>query len=332
MKGPILGPRSARAAIRLARLAPPALAALVLSVQFTLAHFSPAAVNPAASLDRLVAGTADTPFQFRALLPWFVRAAESVLGCLPISLNAAHLFALGEITALLVAQAGIGRLLTRIGFDRAQAWLWSFSLYFVLAYVYLAPEYLRLWYPADVPAIAFFAWGLVWLIERRWGRFAAVFAIGTLNRETTIFLALAALLVEWEGPHRRHALLRFLALSGLWLMIKTALAWLYRDNPGLGLFASGRPANNLAILGDWRVLVRLTSFAGFTWMPALIFYRRIANRDLACALWIVPPYLMAMMLVANLNELRIYGELVPLLLPASLLALKAADPPRARQR
>jgi hypothetical protein len=60
----------------------------------------------------------------------------------------------------------------------------------------------------------------------------------------------------------------------------------------------------------------------FIWVPTLACSGFIKNEFIRKSIWVSIPFVMGMILVGVVDELRIYGELIPVLYPAFLLILK----------
>ena len=95
---------------------------------------------------------------------------------------------------------------------------------------------------------------------------------------------------------------------------------MYASNPGPGLFLN-QFSNNLAILSDPLKAGLLLSNFGFVWIAVVFYFRFIKDHFVKRSLLVVFPFFCGMMIVGNLPELRIYGELIPVILSAFLLIL-----------
>src|SRR5467141_3903723 len=104
----------------------------------------------------LAAGVASTPYQYRVLVPWIVRAAVEM-----------HLIRPESEMAMFVGLQVV-----------------ALSVYAILPFNYFNLPY----YPYDVPSVVFFTLGLILIHDRNWVWFYPLFGIATLNRETSIFL------------------------------------------------------------------------------------------------------------------------------------------------
>jgi hypothetical protein len=295
-------------------------------------------VWPAVSPEALLAGTAPTPFQYRALTGWVARAfvpfTADARGALDLvgALAAAALVVVfrAHVTALVTPPApdGAARAAARrFGMIASPLVAAMIPLQYVLLgevvglrrYVY---------FPWDLPAALGFMGCVALLRSRRWGLYYPCFVLATLTRETTCFLPL---LLLFDGPRdgSPRRLAAHVALQAvLWVAVKLALRWIYRHNPGEGAWVD-KLDDNLDLLADPRSTARVLGCFAFLWVPAVAFGRSIPDRFTRRALWLIPVWFMGMLRVANLYELRVFGELMAVVLPAWLLALRASLLPAA---
>ena len=106
---------------------------------------------------------------------------------------------------------------------------------------------------------------------------------------------------------------------------------LYGDNPGTAfeLYHVGTNVlhltTNFELLIDPQSLLLILSNFGFAWVLALVFWKRVDDRFTRKAIWVFPPYLILTFIAGNMNEIRVFGELMPLVLvPALLIVLSFA--------
>ena len=288
----------------------------------------------------MVYGRAPQPFVTRALVPWLIRAAvavtppaaktrieESVRRSLTSDGRPVWLYQYPfEFT---VAKNLL--LLFTIGFAFALWWLARLGLdmpapardaipvvtLFVLPGLY---GYGSMLY--DLPALALFTLGLALIAARRFWPYALVFAACVVNKETALLLALV-----WAVSEARKLKLKRLALGvylqvGFWLVGRGLLFWYFRDNPGdtvaVHLF---RNAQVLAVPGNWFLFRPVTNWlvlpTGFNLLYVLgfvasLFMLKRAPRFLKDAYWIVPPVFVLAWLFGNVDEMRVYYELLPI--------------------
>lgn len=203
----------------------------------------------------------------------------------------------------------------------------ALSVYFVIPFVFIIPQPFTVWFPWDIPSVCFFTAGLHLLYRERWAAWYVVFLLGTLNRETTVFLLPVFLLGLWtRGYSRRRAV--HLAVSAVaWLSLKGVLAWLFRSQSGPWLAEWNHHAQvlshwreNLGHLSDLALWPYLLSALGFVWILAWHLRGRVHDPFLRGALAVVPMYVLCVFLFANLAEHRIYADLIPVVLTPVLVS------------
>jgi hypothetical protein len=179
----------------------------------------------------------------------------------------------------------------------------------------------------DIPALCLFTLGLGAVAARKPWLYLAVFATACVNKETALLLTPVWLIAEWRKPDGgfkpRRRLLAGAALQvGLWTLIRGGLLLLFRNNPG-EVIASHfvRNAQVLAIpgnwfmfrpVGDWLVLpmgFNAVYVAGFV---VSLFLLRRSPWFLKNAYWIAVPVFALTWLFGNVDEMRVYYELLPL--------------------
>ncbi|MEW5875767.1 MAG: hypothetical protein AB1752_11390 [Candidatus Zixiibacteriota bacterium] len=267
---------------------------------------------PLATLQALADGTAYKPFQFRALVPWIAGWVSSMGLC---DLKTAYMAIEGVSVVWLFYAL---RYLLR---DYASGWAREglpFLGLYALPWNYILPRDIPIIVPSDIVAVALFTLGLALLRERRWVWFYPVFLIGTLNRETMIFLLIIFVLVEWQRMAKRQLAVHAGIMIILWGGVKVLMNALYGGNPGetIEIYHVGSQVTHLStnlemLVSPARLLVILSSF-GFLWVPVLFFYRRIPDRFARRALWVVPLYVIMIILIGNMNEVRVWGEMLAL--------------------
>ena len=317
----------ARAAAREATTPRAWAVAAVVVVGYTAARFAFAMETIHAPLSALTAGEALLPFQYRALVPALVRAVVAAIPALD-DVDLRLLYAPVEAAAAVGVWAAVGALLRALGVPAASARLAALGVFVPLGFNLATPwRYNAIYFPYDTLSVAFFALGLALLLRRAWWPFYALFVVATFNRETTCFLAIAwvalALGRERLPVVARHAL----AMGVLWLVIKAALAALYAANAPLdavsgGLFASmiGRSARILTSVPG--IVYVLVVAMGALVPLLLVLWPRVADARLRRLFWIVPPFLVGMTVVGEMMEVRIYSELIPLVVAGLVVALR----------
>lgn len=285
---------------------------------FTAFYFQPPINAPGASLESLTALRGATPYQYRVLLPLLARGIQAVTPLSIITVYAALTFVF--VFVLLLAWR---EYLRPVFGDSAE--VYALAMLYPLLWNYVVVSGFR--YPWDVPAIAFFAVGLVLLRRDDWRFYYLAFFFACLNRETSCFLVLAFALLQWRLISTWRWLLHIAAQSAIWLAVKLILTRAFLHNPGEKVFEN-HLAGNLDFVArmlrhpldslDWTLLT-------FGWMLILITlgWRKVPA-DWKRLLLIAPPFLSGMMVVGDFGQIRIHNELVPILLAPALWSLEQA--------
>lgn len=302
--------------------------AALAAAYFTQLRFELTGENHHARLPDLVQGTADTPFQYRILVPWLVGRALRVEAVARLAGSPLNLFKAGELLATFTLLLVFRRYLRDYVAHALARDLLALGLLWVLVAHFVVPREIPFWYPSDIPAIVFFTLGLLWIREKRWVAFYPLFAVATLNRETTIFLTLAWLAVGLGRERPAVLAAHTVAQLVVWTGIKAWLHTAYGGNPGAGLLeiaeqVGGRPhvLVNLEFLARPAHWPSLASAFGFAWIPCALGFRAVRDRFAERTLLVALAYVAVAMFVGNVYELRVYGELVPIVLVGAILAL-----------
>ncbi len=194
----------------------------------------------------------------------------------------------------------------------------------VLLYIVHTVQNFR--YVYDMPSLLVFALGFYAIYFRKpLGWFVLLFALGTLNRETTLLLLPFWALAQVLGPEGR---IRWQALAGRAVLLPVALMGAYWAVWHLWVFHlfGANPSEygprflfNMHCFLRLRYWPQLAAAFGFLW-PFLILYRKQVRDPLLRAWLMVLPVWYAFMLIwAIVTETRVFGELVPILAPIAAL-------------
>ena len=259
-----------------------------------------------ATLAQLVAGEADSPFQYRVLMPFLIGIAAAA----------------NHIEAFLLVDVGF-RLLTLFALMLVlRRWLRHF-VNPVLADVsplllgVMLPWSFDFYWPYDFSGILIWTACLVAMVERRYALYLALFAIGTFNRETTFFLMAIFAVTQWESLGKRETMKRTGHQLLIWGLIFVGLRVMIRPNGGEVLEV--HPMENIAYLtsGAWVELfehwMRLLSTLGFVWLLAAWHWRK-KSAFLRRACWVLPAQAVVFLVVARLVEIRVWYEWTPIML------------------
>lgn len=173
-------------------------------------------------------------------------------------------------------------------------------------------------YLYDLPSLAFFSVGLYLIYFRKsplW--FAALFAIATLNRETTLFLLpfymLTAAIDEegkflWPRMFSAKVMSVVLPLLIYWVGWHVLIFHIFRYNRSEYY---SRVSFNLFCLMRLRYYPQLLSAFGYL-LPFLILFRRhVRDAQLRVWMWILPLWIGCMFYLGIVAETRVFGELMP---------------------
>lgn len=304
------------------------------------------------SFERMASFTAVEPFQHRVLVPAIAAAIQRIapLGD-RLVFGTLEVLSWLALIALAYRALDVFRITTSETLRRALA----LSLVIPLAIVVLMPD---LWltptfapgagplelgdwgartlfyYPYDLPAATFtlaMLLGLThWAQHPTAARFLGLgllFAIATINRETTLFfIPMAALMLAPSVPVARLGL-ALGALLALYVAVQWPLHWLFADhvNPHAGLGSTDYEIHfdeNLRLLSQpFYLLTVPVRFMGGCWLVALLWWGYIERRLQAAVLGLVVPLVLAGLVIGRIAEHRIFIEAVPLLWLAGLQAM-----------
>lgn len=295
--------------------------AIVLSSLFTYFRFSLNHECGKATLSSFLSNSAHTPFQFRVLIPWVVHWLFEAKLPLPFFDSPLHLFMLIELLSVFSTTIIFRYYILLFLKDETQSTLLSFSLFYILPFNFILPRELNYWYPWDMPSILFFTLGIILLYRKNWITYYILFVIATLNRETTCFLTFIYLFTSIGKSRYKSIMFHCVFQAIIWIIIKYILYQLYANNPGDGLFENHALSNINYLLNPKNYPFLFSTF-GYIWIPTLFLFRLIRVDFVKKSLFVIFPFFLGMMYVGNIQELRIYGELIPIILMAFLLPLK----------
>lgn len=285
-------------------------------------------------------GLSLTPYQYRALPMFLFRALVDrpvvvhIAARMPPQLRSPYqivqlglsLFSL--IGCVLATYGTLNRL---TGFDRRFT-RWASLLVLYMAYFMLAPGWgLDYTLPYDTPSLFFFCLGIYLIVCREiWKKWAyyVIFPLAVLNRETACFLTVFYLIWEWQQAKENDALktarvrllLHVAAQAIIWIVVKKALAHAFAANAPDGVMnghylvvKSLYNVKEILSPKQWPILLSINGFL----LPVIFAGRKwIQNPGIArgCAI-ILPLWILGMMLVGVIIEIRVFSE------TASLAAL-----------
>lgn len=333
---------------------------LLYAIFLTSLHLAMTAPWHLASLDKLVSFQAAEPFQHRLLVPALVAALHAFL-----PLGELLLFALIEVLGWIALVLVAERALACFGVCGSQ------PLRRILAFTVIVPVALHLivpdlipyplfslnggilelgnwraqrlfYYVYDLPA-AVFTLALVVLMAkfarnrtRRWlSYYLVLFAVATLNRETTLFLILPFIAVCYRTIDRNVLVKAVVLQATLFLAIQGALQWAFVDhvNPYAGVpgtYYENHLLGNLSLFTNPVYLITyLARFSAGLYLPVLLlrhYLNPILGRTL---LWFGVPFLTSVLLFGRMQEHRVVIELVPLIWLSGIQVIASWNAARA---
>lgn len=294
------------------------------------------------------AGTEQIPFQYRALTAWILRVADRLFHIpaalarhLPPSMNSVSEFTVLLITfvSMVAAYFAIRSALMRLTDGDAVWSYWGALLVIPMCcYHYLLefghPCCTPMQLPYDLPSVAFFAGGIAVIVAESFWWLYPLFAVSTLNRESTLFLIVLLLLYRSgqltcaELRARRGLLLvmHCVLLCAVWMTLRMLVHHLFPyAAAGTGTHVAGfeiHVIDNIGYIFRPYYWTSFLSMFGFTWLFVYLHWHDVPGKALRRALWIGPIYLLAMYVVGVLSEIRIFGELIALFVIAFTMLLR----------
>lgn len=259
-----------------------------------------------ATLAKMVAGEADAPFQYRVLMPLLIGITSAVNGNLPLELTDQALRVVVLFAAMVLLRHWlryfVDPLLADVGpLGLALILPWSFDFY----------------WPYDFSGILLWTACLVALMERRYAVYLALFALATFNRETTFFLMGIFAATQWEALGKRGTLIWTGRQLLVWAVILVGLRLAIPTDSGHPVEIHLIP-NLVYLLGAGWITsaqhwLQLLGGVGFFWLLAPWYWRRKSAFLKRCC-WVLPFYLLVMLLVGRLVETRLWYEWIPIVL------------------
>ena len=289
--------------------------AAILSVQrvpYLLYNCVSGPDNGPTSMFDLAAGVASTPYQYRALVPWLVRGAVAAHLLRPEAQGPA--FWVANSIAFIALAVVFRAYLSLFIAARSLTSIAALSLLVLVPFDY----YPQPFFPYDIPSIMLFTLGLIFVYRRNWLAYYPLFAIMTLNRETSVLLVAVCALVLFDVYDRRRLAALVLSQLAIWAAIKAALWALYRGNLWIGHQAVWFPMEiNLRVLmaDPLRLFLTLATW-GALLLAVVLLRRRLRDEWLRRTLWAIPISFASTVAFGFIAEMRIDGEVLPIALAA----------------
>ena len=311
--------------------------------------------NPFLNLEQFTQERVSMPYQGRILTAWIFQltaarpsVAHAVAGMgqgLPLALRSPYLLVeLVLVISALFAASLACRATTLLLCDGNQAFAdWSLLLVpAMLIFLNFFESYGFYAIPYDLPSLAFFSAGIWLVVAKRNILLIPLFVLGTLNRETFIFITLFLLLYTACAAREQRrpilpALRPTLPYAGLqivaWIAIRIWLMRRFAHNTG----AVAKHGFILQLGGNLRSVVNpfqwpaLVNLAALFVLPMLLGWPWITNRAFAKATAVILVLWTAGMLVVGVFlEVRVFTELISFVAPCLAMAIwtRFAQPAR----
>jgi len=312
--------------------------------QFTQGFSIAVSQVPAFTLQDFAYGHVESPYRRRIFMEWVYRAFLHLrgtqvfhLGKRTLTPEQQVLFLIGFVASILMVV--VTWMLIRHLLGRQTPWQWiSLAAIYMLDTQLLLSFDVRTQFPYDLTTPVFFGTGLYALISRKRWLYYAAFLVGTLNRETTMFLPLLfvvcslpeefSLRQAWRQI-RPLVLVEAAAQLVVWQLL---VMWCEQmtGGHGTGIVISWR--NNLRIVSNPTHWPLFASTFGFLWIALLLFHDRVSDTRLRRCAYLLPLWVAVMFYTGDPLEIRLYNEWIPymtvclaLILSNSLLIVRRGN-------
>jgi hypothetical protein len=194
-------------------------------------------------------------------------------------------------------------------------------------------------YVYDLPSLAFFSIGLYLIYFRKspfW--FIALFAVATLNRETTLLLLPFYVLsqtvnaggkMEWKKLYSLRVAGVVLPLMLYWFVWHGLIFHLFATNPSEYY---SRILANLNTFKALRFYPQMFSILGYLPLFLWLNRKRLRDSQLRIWMWVLPIWFGLMTVWGILVETRIFGELIPYIACVSVIMAEEVVAARLGER
>ncbi len=291
------------------------LAALLTQLHGEWINFGPKQGKRAERHAQIIQAEGEAPWAYRAVVPWAAELTGTVvqLSGLPQqrSVEWGYLLWRGVFTfaLFLLFHRYLGH------------WVpppWPLLGTLLLAGLH-GPSYAHYWFqPASSLDLLLWVAAAVLTMEGRWRWLFPLILLGSLNRETAVFIALIYGALRWGQEPWRPVLAKMVALGACWalpfvglrLLVDVA-GWAHGTNP-VGMLLA-----NISH-GDW--LLYALCFWGVLWIVPVLRWRSLPA-TLRALVVVLLPYLALQLFFGRIRELRLLLPLALALVPALLLTL-----------
>jgi hypothetical protein len=280
-----------------------------------------------ANFSNILEGTAERPFIYRALIPliaktfsWLVPDKIVIWAVkIPPPLKAAFERLSGEVHSKEAIVAIFAMFFSLVAFGFVErTFTASLGLnkktQFVLplfAQLMLLPLSYHFGYYYDLPQVLLVASSLLFLYRQNWPVYSLLFAITTLNKETTITLVIVYGIYYFSRLPRRKFLGLLLSQLLLYTLIRVPLIFLYRNNPGASI--PSKLGIQLYIYTEFPIILFIT-FLFFSIIFLYVFKRwKQVDEFLRASLAIFAVIFILFFLSGIPMEFRVFLDALPVL-------------------
>lgn len=314
---------------------------IVASIWFARAYSTDR--PPYINLIRYAAGQERLPFQARDLMRWPMLAASHSAFLQHFTstralLRSPEFMVMDVVAAISLMLAGWSAVkLYKLALPAAPVPELPFAVLIVICYFDFVLG-VPFSFPYDLPSTAFLGWGTYFAMRQRFFALLPIFLFGTWNRETTLFLIGVVLVVAAcrsgrlsFGNLRGRDWLEAVVLLIIWGAVVAAQKHHYAGNQSE---AGARISGNLRHLLDPQLWPNILSASAFL-LPYVYFNRgKIAFAPVRYSMLLLPFWVLLLLSVGQILELRIYGDISVLVsVAASLILVQAirsrGEPARA---
>lgn len=294
---------------------------IVIAFFFSYAHISTS--QHLLNWEEFIAFKGGNPFQQR-LLPFL---AGSFIDLLHPMTNRAlkKLFLVQDFISSIVCVSAIIRTVQIYSSNKLGAFLALFIFWLQTFSIYLGSLAHNYYFPYDAISMAVIAYATYLILsEAPFAQIVAVTILGMINRETAVLIPL--FYIAYNCHKWRSYTFRFLFLVGLCIAIKAAIA-LFFGQPESTIRLWHEPGflrlyyNFSFVTLDIKYLHTLNFLFAFGGVWILLFVKGGIPDSIKRILLCFYPFIVGMMFVGNLSEIRIFGDFIPLLTLALTLKL-----------
>lgn len=245
---------------------------------------------------------------------------------LPYSIWGGRLALIWDCFSLFVAQLVIFNIIKKETLSFSFSLLGVFIFMYMLFFNYIASKNYNFYYIYDFSSIAFYSLFIYFTLYSRWWVLLLIVFLGTLNRETAFLMPLTYFLLK-KGYSDKKVFKESLALSSVFIFAKLIVIYymglIHGDNEVKTLDSivtfvdtndnSMRVVRNLEIVFFMLPKISFSFYSAFGFLWLFLFSKNLLKSKFSSLTYLVVLYFLLMMFVGNIDELRVYNEVVVML-------------------